>query len=52
MKGKLGLWREEARRHIEKNLERDFTVGIHRIPQTRGKGELYSTIRVVYSCGK
>jgi len=28
-KGKLGLWRKEARRNSKKNLERDFTVGNH-----------------------
>jgi len=36
-KGKLGLWRKEARRNREKNLERDFTVGNHQFRKTRGK---------------
>ena len=40
--GKLGLWREKARRYRKKDLKRDFTVEIHQILQTRGKGSLYS----------
>ena len=37
-KEKLGLWREEAKRNSEKNLERDFTVGNHQFRKTRGMG--------------
>jgi len=50
IKGKLGLWREEARRHSEKNHERDFTVGIHQILQTTGKGGVLFNIRIIYPC--
>ena len=37
-KEKLGLWRKEAKRNSEKNLERDFNVGNHHFRKTRGKG--------------
>jgi len=39
-KGKLGSWREKARWHRKKNIEKDFIVGIHQILQTRGKGRV------------
>jgi len=42
-KEKLGLWRQEAMRHSEKNLERDFIIGNHQFRKTKVRGELYSS---------
>ena len=46
-KEKLGLWREEAMRHSEKNLERDLTVGNHQFGKLEVREESLFTIRVV-----
>jgi len=42
VKEKLGLWREEARRHSEKNLKRDSTVGSHQFGKLEVRGSLNS----------
>ena len=49
-KEKLGLWREDARRHSEKNLERDSTVGSHQFGKLEVRGSLYSLQGCINIC--
>jgi len=49
-KENLGLWREEAKRNSEKNLERDFSVEDHQFSKLK-YGESLFIIMAVCSYG-